>query len=77
MACSTGPLHIASALGINTTGLYPPLKPMHPGRWRPIGEKSEVLCANKTCIDCKKTLICHCIEAISPNQVCDRLSKLF
>ena len=37
VAASTGPLHIASALGIQAIGLYPSKRPMHPGRWKPLG----------------------------------------
>lgn len=37
-ANSTGPLHIAAVLGKNTFGIYPSQRPMHPGRWAPIGE---------------------------------------
>jgi len=38
LACSTGPLHIAGLLNINTIGLYTPKKPLHFGRWQPLGE---------------------------------------
>src|SRR5690554_975283 len=48
VACSTGPLHIAAVLGINAIGLYTDLRPMHPGRWAPIGSKSRALTAEKT-----------------------------
>lgn len=40
VACSTGPLHLASALGLKAIGLYTDLRPMHPGRWAPIGKKA-------------------------------------
>lgn len=40
VAASTGPLHIASALGIHAIGLYPSKRPMHPGRWMPLGAKA-------------------------------------
>ena len=43
VAASTGPLHIASALGIRAIGLYPSQRPMHPGRWMPIGERAAYL----------------------------------
>ncbi len=43
LACSTGPLHIASVSGTNTLGLYPKNRPMHAGRWAPIGEKSSFI----------------------------------
>ena len=35
IAASTGPLHIAAALGKLVIGIFPPIKPMHPGRWAP------------------------------------------
>src|SRR5882757_4528713 len=40
VAASTGPLHLAAAVGINAMGIYPPIRPMHPGRWAPIGPKA-------------------------------------
>ncbi len=43
LACSTGPLHIASTSGIFTLGLYPNKRPMHPGRWSPIGANAHFL----------------------------------
>lgn len=43
LACSTGPLHIAAASGIHTLGLYPLKKPMHAGRWGPVGNKTAAL----------------------------------
>ena len=43
IAAGTGPLHLASALGINTLGLFPSVKPIHPGRWAPLGKRSEYL----------------------------------
>lgn len=41
LAASTGPLHLAAALGINTLGLYPNFRPKHGGRWGPIGPKAD------------------------------------
>ncbi len=46
LACSTGPLHIAAASGIHALGLYPDQKPMHAGRWAPIGEKAQFIESN-------------------------------
>ncbi len=40
VACSTGPLHLAGALGIKCVGLFPTQKPMHAGRWGPLGKHS-------------------------------------
>lgn len=35
---STGPLHIAAALGLGTVGLFPPAPTMSPERWAPQGK---------------------------------------
>jgi len=47
VAASTGPLHIASALGKHAVGLYSPKRPIHPGRWSPVGINAHVLCAKE------------------------------
>lgn len=76
VACSTGPLHIAAALGKHALGIYPPIRPMHPGRWRPLGPKAEVLVDKRPdCKDCKnaKNGRCACIERIGPQQVYERI----
>ena len=64
VACSTGPLHIAAALGKYTIGIYPPIKPMNLERWGAIGERVELFALKKNCSDCRKTNKCHCIESI-------------
>ncbi len=43
VACSTGPLHIAAALGVCAVGLYTSKRPLHPGRWAPLGSKATFL----------------------------------
>jgi len=74
IAASTGPLHIAAVCGILNLGLFPPMKPIHPGRWAPIGEKSEVLVKNIECSACKKTpLNCICIQELTVNQVVEKV----
>ena len=52
VACSTGPIHIAAVLGTPTIALFSSLKPIHPGRWRPLGEKSKVLVFDENCQNC-------------------------
>ncbi len=47
VAASTGPLHIAAASGILAVGLFSPKRPIHPGRWAPLGLKTIVVCAEK------------------------------
>lgn len=47
IAASTGPLHIASALGKKAIGLYSPKRPIHPGRWAPVGTNARFIVANE------------------------------
>ncbi|HXB10777.1 MAG TPA: glycosyltransferase family 9 protein [Bacteroidia bacterium] len=69
VAASTGPLHIAAALGKTAIGLYPSIRPMHPGRWAPLGPKASYLALDKDCTACKKNTSCLCINTITPEQV--------
>ncbi len=70
VAASTGPLHIAAASGIGAIGIYPPIKPMHPGRWSPIGKNAHFLSIERTCFDCKgKPNACKCINEVSAADV--------
>ena len=69
VAASTGPLHLAAALGIQAIGIYPPIRPMHPGRWAPIGKKASYLVKDKECSDCRETGACHCMKEIEAEEV--------
>lgn len=76
VAASTGPLHIASACGIGAIGIYPPIRPMHPGRWQPIGKNATYLCIKKDCSDCRKNpQSCSCINDVTAIQVASLLKK--
>jgi heptosyltransferase-3 len=80
LASGTGPLHLAAALGIHAIGIFPPLRPIHPGRWAPIGPKAKALVKDTDCIACRKTMDCTCVRDILPAQVKEiwlsRLSSL-
>jgi len=76
IAASTGPLHIAAALGITALGIYPPIKPMHPGRWAPLGKSADYLVADKDCSDCRKSGHCSCMLNITPMQVKQKLEMM-
>ncbi len=75
VAASTGPLHIAAATGKIAVGLYAPMRPIHPGRWSPVGLKSNYLVIDKQCNKCQKTLDCECIRMITPKSVAELLMK--
>ncbi|MGI4862924.1 MAG: glycosyltransferase family 9 protein [Janthinobacterium lividum] len=76
VAGSTGPLHLAAALGRHALGLYPPIRPMHPGRWGPLGPRAEYLVFDKPdCQDCRTApAACACIKAIETSTVLARLA---
>jgi len=73
VAASTGPLHLAAALGIHALGIYPPIRPMHPGRWGPVGPKAEVFVRPGDCSACRKTADCGCMRGIAPHLLSARL----
>ncbi|GAA4500457.1 glycosyltransferase family 9 protein [Hymenobacter ginsengisoli] len=76
VAGSTGPLHLAAALGRHALGLYPPIKPMHPGRWGPLGPHAEYLVFDRpNCQDCRaRPTACTCIKAIEAATVAGQIA---
>lgn len=64
VAASTGPLHIAAASGIRAIGLYSPRRPIHPGRWAPLGRDAHALVYDPACAECRKGGPCDCITRI-------------
>lgn len=76
VAASTGPLHIAAACGIRAIGLYSPRRPIHPGRWAPLGRDAHALVFDPACPRCAAGRPCDCITRISPQRVADLLRDL-
>lgn len=75
VACSTGPLHIAGVLSIRAVGLFSPRKPIHPGRWQPLGPNVKVLVKDDKCPVCAAKKVCSCIETISVASVFGALTN--
>lgn len=76
VASGTGPIHLAAALGKNAFGIYPPIKPIHPGRWAPLGSKAQAFVLDKACSDCKGNKVtCHCIYEVNPFWLKDAIDK--
>jgi heptosyltransferase III len=71
VANSTGPLHLAAALGTPVVGIYPQLTPMSPARWGPYTDKKRVLVpdASPDCRLCRNGERCTCLESITIDQV--------
>ena len=77
VANSTGPLHIAAALRKHAFGIYPPMRPIHPGRWAPAGPKAHIFVLDKICNDCRKNShCCHCMMEITPAAIKTVLEKI-
>lgn len=71
LAASTGPLHIAAALNKHALGLYASQKPIHPGRWQPIGHNAKAFVSAKISTSPKEA-----IENIPVFEVVDYLKKI-
>lgn len=75
VASGTGPLHLAAALGRYALGLFPPMRPIHPGRWAPLGPHAGFLVFDKPeCQDCRQQpAACTCIRAIAAAEALARI----
>lgn len=69
LACSTGPLHIAGFLRINTIGFFVDKRPIHPGRWKALGPNVSILVSKEEGADRKKKGDADAIARISVNDV--------
>jgi ADP-heptose:LPS heptosyltransferase len=76
VASGTGPIHLAAALKIDAYGIYPPIRPIHPGRWAPLGPKATAFVLEKDCNKCKSNKIaCECIMNVQPIWLKEALEK--
>ena len=74
VGASTGPVHVAAAAGTRTLGLFSPVRPLHPGRWAPLGARASVLVAPEACAACadgapEEGTACSCMAAIPVEEV--------
>lgn len=79
IANSTGPLHIAAAVGTPVIGFFPPVRVMSPKRWGPLIERKVIFIPDPTlCPRCRGGM-CQgndCMEQIEVNQVAEAAIKL-
>ncbi len=78
VANSTGPIHIAAALGKNVIGFYPKIAQCSPIRWGPYTNKRFIFsptigCTNCTRKQCEKL---NCMNSISIEEVQKTISKI-
>jgi heptosyltransferase III len=79
VANSTGPLHIAAAVGVPVIGFYPPVHVMSPKRWGPLTDKKMIFVPDPAqCPRCKGG-DCQgndCMEQIKVDQVIEAVERL-
>lgn len=70
-ACSTGPLHLAAALGTPTLGLYAPRKGVALDRWAPLGVAAVAVQAQHRCPHGRRcdNGACACMVALASQRV--------
>jgi heptosyltransferase-3 len=76
VANSTGPLHIAAAVGTPVIGLYPQIRPLSAARWGPFTDRKIVFTPSgfpERCDRCtgKRGAACECMDSIRPADVYD------
>lgn len=76
VANSTGPLHLATAVGTKVVGLYPGKRVMSPKRWGPLGEDHRVIQPSEVDCHCPPKQ-CRCMETITVEQVAGQVVSLF
>jgi len=76
VANSTGPLHLAVAVGTRVVGLYPSKKAMSPVRWGPLGEGHRLITPAQTECHCPPRQ-CRCMETITPEDVAREVVEVF
>jgi lipopolysaccharide heptosyltransferase II len=76
VANSTGPLHLAVAVGTNVVGLYPGRQIMSPVRWGPVGEGHRVIQPETDKCRCPQGR-CRCMETITVEQVAQATRKVY
>ena len=79
-APSTGPLHMAAALGTPVFSVYSPVRVQSAKRWGPIGENSHVLTPHVSCAGkyrCRKERCADffCMDAVTPDQVLEAVAR--
>jgi lipopolysaccharide heptosyltransferase II len=76
---STGPMHIATAVGTPVVALFSPLQVASPKRWGPYGEENEMIMPPvDTCFKCEvqKCPQFNCMEIIDPDEIVSKVKKI-
>ena len=81
VANSTGPIHVAAAVGTPVIGFYPQHKPLSAARWGPYTERKLIFTPKNQPADCKRCLrrsdrYCECMDSITVDEVVDAAKTL-
>jgi len=76
VANSTGPLHLAVAVGTKVVGLYPGKAVMAPARWGPLGRQDRVILPTTRECTCPPDN-CTCMQTISAAKVAREVATSF
>ncbi len=69
VANSTGPLHVAAAMGRPALGLFPPIKGIDTARWGALGTHARSLTATPRCATCTGKDACTCMAGLGAAEV--------
>jgi len=74
VANSTGPIHIAAAVGTPVIGLYPQIRPLSAARWGPYTDRKAIFTPRGFPEDCNRCSgaagdPCPCMDSITPDEV--------
>ncbi|MBI2419470.1 MAG: glycosyltransferase family 9 protein [Ignavibacteriales bacterium] len=74
---STGPLHIAAAMGKYAIGFFPKIKTCSPERWAPYTEKRAVFVPELGCSNCTREQCARleCMNSIDIQKVVEKIEK--
>ena len=75
---STGPAHMAAALGVGTVSLFDPRRNQSPTRWKPLGRGVILLPEVPTCEKCIQEAcpLWDCLDRISVHEVLSRVRQV-
>ena len=78
VANSTGPIHIAAALGKKTIGFYPNVNECSPRRWGPYSTNSFVFVPETDCVSCEPRSVNekNCMESIPVEKVALKIKEM-
>jgi len=72
---STGPLHLADALGVRCAAVFSPRPEIGPVRWGPRRNMNNVVIPEAPC-KCADLNNCDCLEKIPPDRVLEKIRNL-